>query len=133
MRLVVSGLRAGYAGAAALHGVNIEVHSAEIVALVGRNGVGKTTLVRTLMGLLSTSQGRLELDGEDITRLTPSKRVRRGMRAVYQERSLFSALTVAENLRVIGFGPRGSTPCAGDVRWRASRTRRAACGDTVRG
>lgn len=106
MHLVATDLRAGYAGVPALHGVSIEIRGAEIVALIGRNGVGKTTLVKALMGLLPATDGRLELNGENITRLATSQRVRRGVRAVYQEQPLFTALTVAENLRVLGFGPR---------------------------
>ncbi len=105
MRLNATNLHAGYGGVPALHGISMEIQSGEIVALVGRNGVGKTTLVKTLMGLLPVTDGELLLDDQPITNWAPSKRVRAGLRATFQEKGLFQELTVGENLRLNGFEP----------------------------
>jgi branched-chain amino acid transport system ATP-binding protein len=102
MRFEARGLRSGYDGVPVLHGVSFCVSHGEIVALVGRNGAGKTTLVRTLVGLLRVTDGQLRLDGSDITRMPPSRRVRAGLRAAFQQRSLFSRLSVGDNLRLSG-------------------------------
>ena len=105
MRLEARELCAGYDSVPVLHGISLAVRSGEIVAIVGRNGVGKTTLVRALMGVLPATGGQIHLDGVDVTRRPPSQRVRRGLRATYQERALFRELTVADNLRLMGFAP----------------------------
>ena len=105
MRLEARELCAGYDSVPVLHGISLAVESGEIVAIVGRNGVGKTTLVRALMGVLPATGGQIHLDGVDVTRRPPSQRVRRGLRATYQERALFRELTVADNLRLVGFAP----------------------------
>ena len=105
MRLEARELRAGYDSVPALHGISLAVESGEIVAIVGRNGVGKTTLVKALMGVLPATGGRIYLDGLDVTRRPPSYRVRAGLRATYQERALFRELTVGDNLRLTGFAP----------------------------
>lgn len=104
MRLEAVDLEAGYGSVPALHGVSLAVDAGEIVAVVGRNGVGKTTLVKSLMGLLPATSGSVRLDGHDVTRWAPSRRVRMGVRAVYQERALFQELTVRDNLRLNGLG-----------------------------
>lgn len=103
MRLEVTDLRSGYGTVPVLHGVSLTVSSGEIVALVGRNGAGKTTLVKTVLGVLRATGGALHLNGLDITRLPPSRRVRAGLRATFQERALFGALSVSDNLRLSGF------------------------------
>ncbi len=102
MRLQATGLEAGYGAVPALHGVSVSVEQGEIVAIVGRNGVGKTTLIKALMGLLPATSGSVRLGGNDVTRWPPSRRVRAGLRAVYQERAVFSELTVRDNLRLNG-------------------------------
>ena len=102
MRFEAHRLRSGYGSVPVLHGVSFCVSVGEIVALVGRNGAGKTTLVRTMIGLLRATGGQLRLDGADITRVPPSRRVRAGLRAAFQERSLFSQLSVGDNLRLSG-------------------------------
>ena len=104
MRLEAIDLRSGYGTVPVLHGVSFEVSRGEIVAVVGRNGAGKTTLVKTVLGVLRTTGGVLRLDGVDITRLPPSRRVRAGLRATFQERALFGDLSVSDNLRLNGFG-----------------------------
>ncbi len=103
MRLEANGLRSGHGNVPVLHGVSFGVSGGEIVALVGRNGAGKTTLVKTVVGLLRVTGGQLMLDGTEITRLAPSGRVRAGLRAAFQERSLFSQLSVGDNLCLNGY------------------------------
>ena len=98
-------LRAGYGTAAVLHGLSISVDRGEIVAVVGRNGVGKTTLVKTLMGVIAATSGTITLNGVDVTRRPPSLRVGLGLRATYQERGVFAEISVADNLRLNGFNP----------------------------
>ena len=105
MRLEAVDLCSGYGSLPVLHGVSLTVETGEIVALVGRNGAGKTTLVKTLMGVVRATGGSLTLGGLDVIRRPPSQRVRRGLRATYQERALFQELSVADNLRLNGFGP----------------------------
>ena len=103
MHLEGRALRSGYGGVPVLHGVSFEMGSGEVVAVVGRNGAGKTTLVKTVAGVLRATGGGLILDGTEITRLPPSGRVRAGLRAAFQERSLFGQLSVGDNLRLNGF------------------------------
>ncbi|MEM8904301.1 MAG: ATP-binding cassette domain-containing protein [Actinomycetota bacterium] len=98
-------LRSGYGSTQVLHGISLTVAGGEIVALLGRNGVGKTTLVKTLSGVLPASAGRVTIDGVDVTRRPPSHRVGLGLRATYQERGVFAELTVADNLRLHGIAP----------------------------
>lgn len=105
MRLVAQGIFAGYDSVPVLHDVSLTVEPGEIVAIVGRNGVGKTTLVKALMGVLPLTGGKIILAGKDVTRRPPSHRVRLGLRSTYQEKALFQELLVAENLRLNGFAP----------------------------
>ena len=105
MRLEARDLFAGYDAVPVLHGISLAVESGEIVAIVGRNGVGKTTLLKALMGVLPATGGQVLLDSVDVTRRAPSQRVRAGLRATYQERALFRELTVGDNLRLGGFAP----------------------------
>lgn len=100
MRLEVVGVTGGYDGSArVLHDVSLGLEVGEVLAVLGRNGVGKTTLVRALMGLLPTVEGEIELDGEDVTALPTHQRARRGMGYVPQGRDLFTASSVEQNLR----------------------------------
>ena len=96
--LEVAGLEAFYGEAQALHGVDITVGQGEVVTLVGRNGAGKTTLLRAIMGLHRDVRGRVALAGEDITRLHPHQRARRGLGWVQDDRGIYASLTVEENL-----------------------------------
>jgi branched-chain amino acid transport system ATP-binding protein len=98
--LHVDGLRAGYQGSQIVRGVSLDVGAREILAIVGRNGVGKTTLVKAIVGLVRATAGRLVLAGTDITRLSAVHRVRRGIGYVPQGRGIFTRLTVSENLRM---------------------------------
>ncbi|MBU6440583.1 MAG: ATP-binding cassette domain-containing protein [Betaproteobacteria bacterium] len=94
------GLSAGYGGSLAIRDIDFEVRTGEIVALLGRNGVGKSTLLKTLMGMLRHADGQLSLDGRDIGRKPSFLRRRLGIALVPEGRRLFPNLTVAENLRL---------------------------------
>lgn len=99
--LRVVDLRAGYGTTPVLDGVDLEVQPGEMVAVLGRNGVGKTTLLRTIMGLLPTRGGQILWNGgTDIGRLPAHRRARLGLAYVPQGREIFAGLSVRENLRL---------------------------------
>ena len=100
MLLKVEGIRAGYGEMVVLTGVTLALEARQIVTVLGRNGIGKTTLMKTLAGLIRSSAGSIALDGRDITRDLPSSRARMGVGYVPQGRQIFSKLTVRENLLV---------------------------------
>jgi urea ABC transporter ATP-binding protein UrtE len=104
--LRVDNLVAGYGRAMVLHGLSLSVESAEIVAVLGRNGVGKSTLLRALMGTVRLSSGTITLDGTRIERLPAHARARRGLAYVPQGREVFPRLSVLENLRVAAYASR---------------------------
>lgn len=107
--LSVRGLRASYGRTPILHGVDLTVSRGEILALIGRNGVGKTTMMRALIGLLRPSDGTVRFLDRDVTWAAADERARLGMGYIPQGRDVFPRLTVEENLAVgelIG-GPRG--------------------------
>jgi urea transport system ATP-binding protein len=111
--LTVSAIDQFYGGSHALRSIDLEVPSGSCTALLGRNGVGKTTLLRCLMGELPVRSGAVIFDGEDVTRLPSWQRARRGMGYVPQGREIFPRLTVAENLLVGESAARGgSAPLA---------------------
>jgi len=91
-----------------LHGVSIAVGAGEVVGLLGRNGVGKSTTLKTIMGLVRPSRGAVRLDGRPITGLPPHKLARLGIGYVPEDRRIFRLLTVMENLRT-GFDRQGVT------------------------
>src|SRR5688572_29307342 len=101
--LAVEGLRSGYATGDVLQGVGIDVAAGEVVGVLGRNGVGKTTLMRTVIGILPARAGRIRFKGLDITREGADKRARRGIGYVPQGREIFPHLSVLDNLRMGGF------------------------------
>ncbi|WP_284972896.1 urea ABC transporter ATP-binding subunit UrtE [Atlantibacter hermannii] len=96
--LQVSGLNQFYGGSHILRGVSFEVRPCEVTCLLGRNGVGKSTLLRCLMGLIAARSGEVMFQDKNITRLKPHQRVRAGMAYVPQGREIFPRLTVEENL-----------------------------------
>jgi urea transport system ATP-binding protein len=98
--LQLSSVEADIAGSRILRGVTIDVNAGEVVALMGRNGVGKTTTLRCITGLLPVRNGRLTFDGHDIVKLAPDARARAGIAYVPQGRDIFPHLTVEENLHV---------------------------------
>jgi branched-chain amino acid transport system ATP-binding protein len=95
-----SNVTAAYGRTPIIRDVDMQVDDDEIVALIGRNGVGKTTLMKTAIGLLSPSAGSITFKGEDVTDLTADRRAKRGMGYVPQNRDVFPDMTVEENLRV---------------------------------
>lgn len=102
--LVLEDVRAGYGRTEVLHGVSLEVPDDGVVAVMGHNGAGKTTLLRAAVGLVKTNSGKILFDGEDISSLRPSGRVRRGIAYVPQGQQSFPQLTTAENLQVVADG-----------------------------
>jgi urea transport system ATP-binding protein len=96
--LRVQGLSVGYGDSQILWDVHLHIPEGQVVCLMGRNGVGKTTLLRSVMGLLSEQAGAIIFDGQEITRVRPEQRARRGMGYVPQGREIFPQLTVWENL-----------------------------------
>ena len=98
MLLELEGVRAGYGDSVVLEDISLQVREGESVAVLGRNGVGKSTLMLTIMGFTRLSRGKLRWQGEDITRLPAHRRSRLGLGWVAQERDVFSSLTVEENL-----------------------------------
>jgi urea transport system ATP-binding protein len=98
--LSVTGLESGYGRARVLFGVSLEVGAGQLVCVMGRNGVGKTTLLNTVMGVLPTTSGTVTFDGRDVTRLKPHERVRLGMGYVPQGHQCFPQLSVLGNLLV---------------------------------
>ena len=98
--LAIRDLRAGYGDAVVLDKINLEVPEQGSLALLGRNGVGKSTLLLTIMGNTAVSRGSVLLRGKDITRVQPYRRARAGIGWVAQEREIFPSLTVEENLTV---------------------------------
>jgi urea ABC transporter ATP-binding protein UrtE len=98
--IAATGLRAGYATGDVLHEVNIEVSTGEIVGVLGRNGVGKTTLMRALIGLLSVRSGSISYRGVDITRQPADRRAALGIGYVPQGREVFAHMSVLDNLRM---------------------------------
>lgn len=100
--LSVHGLHAGYGGKPVLQGVDLSIGPGEIIAVIGRNGVGKSTLMRALVGLLPAMQGEIRLRDVPLGRLSVHRRARAGIGYVPQGRDVFGRLTVEENLRVAG-------------------------------
>jgi branched-chain amino acid transport system ATP-binding protein len=98
--LVLQDVRAGYGDAVVLDGISLEVPEGGSLAVLGRNGVGKSTLLLTIMGATSVTRGSLRWRGEDITGKSMHRRARSGLGWVAQEREIFPSLTVEENLAV---------------------------------
>lgn len=98
--LQLTAVETDIAGSRILRGVNFEMNAGEVVALMGRNGVGKTTTLRTITGLLPARAGTITFDGRNIGKLAPDVRARAGIAYVPQGRDIFPLLTVEENLRI---------------------------------
>ena len=113
--LKIDTLNQAYGGSHILRGLSFEVKTGEVTTLLGRNGVGKTTLLKSLMGLVKTKSGSITFDGQDITHLPPHERVKAGIGYVPQGREIFPRLTVEENL-LMGLATKpGSTPIPGRI------------------
>jgi branched-chain amino acid transport system ATP-binding protein len=100
MSLEVENLTAGYGAVPVLRHVSFDVPTGGIIAVLGRNGMGKTTLVRALAGLIPATEGRVLLDGDDVTSLPAHERSARGFATIVQGRGIFPRLTVRENLEM---------------------------------
>ena len=96
--LKIDNLHQAYGGSHILRGLSFELQKGEVTTLLGRNGVGKTTLLKSLMGLVKTKDGSITFDGKNITHLPPHERVKAGIGYVPQGREIFPRLTVEENL-----------------------------------
>ena len=107
MLLTAHELSARYGRIPILNGIDLEVAAGEFVGVLGHNGMGKTTLLRTLMGFVPAQRGRIEFDAVDVTREPPYARARRGLGYVPQGREIFPGLSVRDNLRM-GFAGRGA-------------------------
>jgi branched-chain amino acid transport system ATP-binding protein len=101
--LALHDVHARYGAISALRGVTIEVAAGELVALIGANGAGKTTTLATIAGVLTPTRGRIVFCGEPIAGLAPEAIVRRGIAMVPEDREIFPALTVEQNLRLGAF------------------------------
>ena len=113
--LKVEGLNQYYGGSHILRDVGFEARAGEVTVLLGRNGVGKTSLLKSLMGVVPVRSGSVVLAGVDLTRLPPYERVRAGVGYVPQGREIFGRLTVEENLRM-GLATRaGSAPVPAEL------------------
>ena len=103
MLLEIDNLACNYGRIRALHGVSLTVEEGELVALVGANGAGKTTLLRCISGVQPASGGAIRFAGDDITRLAPERRVRRGIAQAPEHRQVFGPLSVHDNLLLGGY------------------------------
>ena len=108
--LEVRGLESGYKRSTVLQGVDLDLEHGGVLGLLGRNGVGKTTLINTLMGLVHTSAGRVTLDGTDLTGKRPDVVARAGVALVPQGRRVWGPLTVTEHLDLAARRGRGKGP-----------------------
>ncbi len=101
--LIGEQMTGGYGGADILHDCTIAAEKGEIAVIVGPNGAGKSTAMKAVFGMLSLRKGRVVLDGEDITQLTPQDRVAKGMAFVPQNNNVFPSMSVQENLEMGAF------------------------------
>ena len=114
--LEARGLSTGYGRARVLYEVSFEARAGEVVALLGRNGAGKSTTLKAMMGLVPAWSGEVRFDGHRIDRLEPFEVARRGLGYVPEERRIFTDLSVAENLAVGRQPPRPAGPSWSDER-----------------
>lgn len=96
--LSIADYHVAYGQSEIIHGVNIDVKEDEIVAILGRNGMGKTTLMKALAGMIPSTSGSIAVDGDDVSRMKSFQRVKAGISLVPQGRMIFSTMTVKENI-----------------------------------
>jgi urea transport system ATP-binding protein len=113
--LKVEGINQFYGGSHILRNLSFEARLGEVTVILGRNGVGKTTLLKSLMGVVPVKTGTIQLDGVDITRDTSYDRVRKGVGYVPQGREIFGRLTVEDNLRMGLAYKKGNTPIPNEM------------------
>ncbi len=100
--LVLEDVHAHYGSAHVLHGISLQVNAGKIVCLLGRNGAGKSTTLKTIMGVVQPSAGKISFKGETISGLSPHVIATRGLAWVPEDRRVFASLSVEENIRVAG-------------------------------
>ncbi|MGH8110446.1 MAG: ABC transporter ATP-binding protein [Rhodanobacteraceae bacterium] len=122
--LSLTNIRAGYEGSEVLTGLSIEVNPGEVVALLGRNGMGKSTTVSVIAGTLGRNSGDIRIAGQDVSSSRPSTRYAAGLRVVRQDQPVFGQLSVTENLGLVGC--RGTARAAAIFPFLANRGRQAA-------
>ena len=110
--LHAQGIHAWYGSSHVLHGVDLEIRRGETIGLLGRNGMGKSTLIRSLLGLVPQRDGRITLFGHDVSSARPHEMARAGVAYVPEGRGVFGNLTVRENLVMAARRGRGATPKA---------------------
>ena len=98
--LKVEHIAKSFGGVKAINDVSFELPKGQLLALLGPNGAGKSTAMKAIFGMLNLREGRVEMDGEDISGLTPQARVQTGMGFVPQTSNIFTSLTVEENLKL---------------------------------
>jgi branched-chain amino acid transport system ATP-binding protein len=130
--LTVEGMRAGYGDAVVLDDISLKVPEYGSLAVLGRNGVGKSTLLLSIMGYTVVSRGRVKWRGTDITHVPPHGRARAGLGWVAQERDIFPSLTVVENLTVASRSGRWNLAAVNDLFPRLAE-RRANMGNQLSG
>ncbi len=113
--LKIDGLKVSYGGIEAVRGITFQVPERQIVTLIGANGAGKSTTLRTIAGLVKPASGRIHIQGEDITGLTPDRIVSKGITLVPEGRRVFPDLTVLENLKIGAYLRRDSLE--EDLKW----------------
>lgn len=115
--LEVQNLSSGYGELQILWDVSLELEAGKLTALVGSNGVGKTTLLRTLVGLIKPWKGSISFDGRDVTRVSPHAKAAQGIVMVPEGRQLFTDMTVYENLEMGAFTSRSKSGFQRDLAW----------------
>ena len=115
--LKIDDLKVRYGGIEAVKGISFEVPEGSIVTLIGANGAGKSTTLRTIAGLVKPASGRIHLQAEDITGMSPDKIVTRGITLVPEGRRVFPDLTVLENLKVGAYLRRDKNEIEHDLLW----------------
>jgi branched-chain amino acid transport system ATP-binding protein len=113
--LELQDVRLAYGRIEALHGISLEVHEGEVVALIGANGAGKSTTMRAISGLRPLAAGRIRFSGEDITKLRADLRVRRGLCQAPEGRGIFPGMSVTENLEMGAYTRRDAAAVAADM------------------
>jgi branched-chain amino acid transport system ATP-binding protein len=113
--LTLDAVRSGYGNAVVVNGVSLSLGEGEALAVLGRNGMGKTTLINTIIGVVRHMGGFIRLDGRDITQLGPEARAQAGIGWVPQERNIFRSLTVEENLTAVARAGRWTVPRVYDM------------------
>ena len=116
----------GYGHTTVLRGVNLTVPAASVTALLGPNGAGKTTLLKIVSGLLRPTSGSVLIDGEDVTKLSPSRRTARGVCHIPEGRGIFRGLTVRDNL-IMQSAPGTEADAPWNGRPRSSRSSATGC------